>query len=55
MVLMEDRFVEFISTTSSLMGEVEHMEKCIEELESIGDWDELHREMHYELRISHRQ
>jgi len=45
MVLVEDRLAEFTNSMSALTGRVEDMDKYIEELEIIGDWDELHGEM----------
>lgn len=45
MVLMEDRLAKFTSTISTLTDRVDDMNKRIEELESIGDLDELSGEM----------
>ena len=45
MVLAEDRLADFTNFMSALMGRVGDMDKRIEELEYIGDIDELHGEM----------
>ena len=45
MALVEDRFVEFNTTMSTLMGRVEDIDNHIEELKSMGDMEELRGEM----------
>jgi len=44
-VLLDNRLTEINNFMSTLMGRVDDMDTHVEELESIGDFNELHEEI----------
>jgi len=42
---VDERLAEINNSISTLKGGVDNMDKCIEELESMGNFDKLHLEM----------
>ena len=47
LVPIDDKLAEINHSMSDLTGRVDDMEKCIEELESMGDFEELRRAVSY--------